>query len=629
MLIIEYLKKEELIKGGKLFLTLLVFFQIFLSFLYPVHSIKDTDIFWHLKIGEIIFQDRFIPDKDPFTHTPKDPLRESNLMSSYWLSELILFVLYKTVGFKGPVIFISILIVLTIFFVHASIRKRGFFLSISLCLLLSEILKLETLLKPNVFSFFFLAAVVFCIEKYRALQERRYQIALILSIVLWANCHGAHIMGIVILIMYLCLEVLVYAFQNKESRDIGRLKRLVPTLLIAICSGLLIRPSGIRFFYQMVHHLLLDRSYRQVIDSGLIGELPLFMFMNYFADNRFFLVFILTGVILIFTLLNLLRRKSGVIEATVVFSLFAYSIFTVRAVSLFLIAGLIIAGGKEAYGFPFIKKIKNNFAPFFFLFFVAITIFMLIRTFPVHFSGELRETRYMHLRLGEFLEKNDIKGNMLNDVVTGNYIIFKLFPKYKVFIDSRNLNFDVYFDLLNIFSSVVEKSDIRRPNDYKILTGLCENELNNRANRTSYSEEYWYRLLESYDIDYIVGRVTHVISGAIKPVFLKLLYLEEWKLVYMDGNGVILIKDNGKNDDILRKYLPIDKKLLFKQALLEGHSVDRRYMGYASETIAFSLLNLGKHEDAYKYASLAYSMGKQYKIAGLVYNFLKDDYGDR
>ena len=79
----------------KLALIILLFATIFLRYLYPIYHGRDTDIFWHIKTGEVIFQEHGIPSTDPFTYTPKDPVREKILLHSYWLADLLLFLCYN------------------------------------------------------------------------------------------------------------------------------------------------------------------------------------------------------------------------------------------------------------------------------------------------------------------------------------------------------------------------------------------------------------------------------------------------------------------------------------------------------------------------------------------------------
>ena len=172
--------------------------------------------------------------------------------------------------------------------------------------------------------------------------------------------------------------------------------------------------------------------------------------------------------------------------------------------------------------------------------------------------GKLLETDSIYLRLGTFLDENKINGNMLNREFTGNYIIFKLFPKYKVFMDSRYINTDVVFDGLNMFHAIEEPPTLKNLRDTNSLAEICIKRLKG-ADNEDFTKEYWHNLLNKYNIDFIVGRVTHPNSGRFFPIFLKLMNDNRWKLIYTDGNAVILVKDNHKNDKVIKKFPPKKK----------------------------------------------------------------------
>jgi len=127
-----------------------------------------------------------------------------------------------------------------------------------------------------------------------------------------------------------------------------------------------------------------------------------------------------------------------------------------------------------------------------------------------------------------------------------------------------------------------------------------------------YAEEYWYELLKRYEIDFIVSRVTHPKMGYMYPVMLKLMKDNAWKLVYMDGNAVILIHDNGKNDVILRRYAHLDKSLLYDQAIRENTD---KHSAHSYQTIGFASLMRGDVQRAEKYLGFALTMNQNLHVA--------------
>jgi hypothetical protein len=242
---------------------------------------------------------------------------------------------------------------------------------------------------------------------------------------------------------------------------------------------------------------------------------------------------------------------------------------------------------------------------------MALLVFFIYKSFPTEHPGRLVETDSIYLRMGEFLDENKINGNMLNQEITGNFIIFKLFPKYKVFTDSRYINMDVFVDGIDIFYAAKESTANRDIHYLTSLHEICLKRLGGETNE-DYSKEYWYKLLEKYEIDFIVGRISHPNSGMLYPLFLKLMYDDNWKLIYMDGNAVVMIKDNHRNDEIIRKFPPIDKTLLYDQAIRETIT---KNSANAYETLAFAFLMKGEVKNAEKFAHHALMMNNHLKIA--------------
>jgi hypothetical protein len=220
--------------------------------------------------------------------------------------------------------------------------------------------------------------------------------------------------------------------------------------------------------------------------------------------------------------------------------------------------------------------------------------------------------------MGKFLNENKINGNMLNREFTGNYIIFELFPKYRVFTDSRYTNIGVFFDGLDMFYAIKKPNGQKDIQYINSLSEICIDRLTGN-DKKEYSTEYWYRLLNKYEIDFIVGRVSHPRSGRLFPIFLKLMNDTAWKLIYMDGNAVVMIKDNHKNDDIIKKFPPMDKTLLYDQAIRENIN---KHSANAYDTLAYAFLMKGEIKNAKTFAMNALIMNRNLKVATAVLQYI-------
>ena len=82
---------------GWLCLAAIIALVFFLNF----HTLTDSDIFWHLKTGEIIFATHHVPDKDVYSFT----MAGKEWIDAQWLFQLIVFLLYRLSGYAGMIVF--------------------------------------------------------------------------------------------------------------------------------------------------------------------------------------------------------------------------------------------------------------------------------------------------------------------------------------------------------------------------------------------------------------------------------------------------------------------------------------------------------------------------------------------
>lgn len=298
----------------------------------------DPDLFWHIKMGQIIAADG-IPHTDPFTFS----------MPSYfyanheWLSEIILAKLYGLTGIAGLSFLFSIFTTLTI---YVFFRKNcGFFLlplflfSCSLLLPFSGI-RLQTI-------GWFLFALILILEKSSI---SKLLIFYPLIFLFWANLHGSFVIGL----------VLIFLFFLKKRFAFGKFDINYFLLFLLSCLVTLLNPFGIKLWIE-TWHTISDPFLRWVINEWLplffdTGSLFLwiwivissFLFLKYsrisFVVKVFYLLFLFLGIsssrnfpfYLIFTIPavigflqnpKLIKKKSSLIITILFLSLFLGQVF--------------------------------------------------------------------------------------------------------------------------------------------------------------------------------------------------------------------------------------------------------------------------------------------------------------
>ena len=95
-------------KIEKFIFTLAVLITAFCILSISLYAIRSsTDEFWHIKTGEYIVQHGYkLPQTDIFTFTAE----KYPWVNHEWLSQIVFFHVYHTTGFKGFVVFKSVII---------------------------------------------------------------------------------------------------------------------------------------------------------------------------------------------------------------------------------------------------------------------------------------------------------------------------------------------------------------------------------------------------------------------------------------------------------------------------------------------------------------------------------------
>jgi hypothetical protein len=134
--------------------VVLLLVLLVLSALYLLRPISDSDLFWHLKTGEWIYEHQSLPSSDPFAYTTPDPPSRvvRFILTSYWLSQLGFHAAFSAGGMKGIVLLRAGLLASLAFVLLR--RMRGDLLLSSSLLLVAAVSFLEvySLERPHAFS---------------------------------------------------------------------------------------------------------------------------------------------------------------------------------------------------------------------------------------------------------------------------------------------------------------------------------------------------------------------------------------------------------------------------------------------------------------------------------------------
>lgn len=209
-------------------------------FLLSFQVIIDTDYFWHLGVGEYIFNNLTIPRYDLFSFSlPNYPY-----VYYEWGSEVIISIAYKLLGSFGvSLLYASVLTfsMLVIYKTAETITRKKPFLP--LFILFTPVAYAVVGGRLRVFGFLMLSLIylLFCEFVYK---KSKLIWVLPLIFILWVNLHGSFVLGLGI---FWILSVLVFL----TKRDLAQLRTLGIIGVLSVFSTLL-NPYFFRIWNQVL-----------------------------------------------------------------------------------------------------------------------------------------------------------------------------------------------------------------------------------------------------------------------------------------------------------------------------------------------------------------------------------------
>ncbi|MGA1795796.1 MAG: hypothetical protein ACMUIL_08040 [bacterium] len=433
------------------FITIVVFLGLF--------RIVNFDFGWHLKAGEYIVTNRSIPTQDIFSYIAGG----NKWVDSHWLFQVVLFGWYVLGGATGVIFFRILLLTLTFLILLFTIYREEYLpLSILVCLFPLFISFQRFLLRPELFTFLFLALFLYCMEHFSE-HPRLFLVIIPLCQALWANMHGLHILGVVFVFLYLLGDGIQAVLSGhtslidpvpvtgREWKQRGLLLGLTAGALLANANG----TEGILYPFRIFREL----TTKQTVFSR-ITELvsPFAMKHAWFPDPS-----IIYKIFLVISILVILCRLRHVRFAHLLpFGAFLYlSVLAVRNMPLFAIVATPITIHNVFGILDFFAQGRAGpviFRPSVFAAASACLILLigllcayvatngLYRRLQYLRAFGLGESDYYPAEAVEYLRDKDFEGNIFNSSDIGGYLIWKLYPRKQVSLDGR---WEVYGDFLN------------------------------------------------------------------------------------------------------------------------------------------------------------------------------------
>ncbi len=203
-------------------------------------SIRSLDYWWHLRTGFWIAESGSVPRLDPYSYTAAG----EPWIDVHWLFQLGLAGLYS-LGGHGAVVLGKALAALAVLGLLAPIgyRRERAALSIVPLAALALVLGDRLMPRPELPTFVLLAAAVALLERFRERGDRSVY-GLVLVQLVWVNVHGLFAVGLALIGLYVLAELGEWWRARPDPRAGLRLRRIGVAAALALAVSLL-NPNGL------------------------------------------------------------------------------------------------------------------------------------------------------------------------------------------------------------------------------------------------------------------------------------------------------------------------------------------------------------------------------------------------
>lgn len=382
---------------------------------------ENPDLWWHLKVGQIIWNTHTIPSSDLFSFTAQG----HPWTAHEWLSEVSMYGAYKLGGYTGLMIWVSVLASLIFLVVYllcwlmtgnALVALRGGMVAWCFGTVGLSI-------RPLILGHLFLAAEILVLELART-RRRRWLWLLPPLFAAWVNCHPSFVFGMAVLAVYFISSLIKASAGLVVSEDSDRGWQLwLGWILVACTAALCANPIGIRLWIYPFDVLFHQRTSLESIQEWLPPDL---------RQGRTLAMLAVVPAVLLLSMI----RKSSLSIRELLLMLMASGLALQHSRMVFLF-GILISPILCRFGWGRDNKRTYPLAN-------AVIMGGCLAAVIWFFSGpaalEKQVLQVNPVQAVKFIRASHLAGPMLNEYRFGGYLIWNL-PETKVFIDGRG---DVY-----------------------------------------------------------------------------------------------------------------------------------------------------------------------------------------
>lgn len=444
---------------------------IFIILLFAMSSgalaprlLGDASIGWHIRNGERMLRTHSITRVDPFSVT----MGGQTWYAWEWLYDAKIAGIHHWMGLNGVVFFTAVIIALTFALTLRLCLQRGADLPAAALLLALSlgVSMIHLFARPHVLSWLFTVIWFQLLDSsesanHAASQRRLWYLPALM--LLWVNVHGGFVLGFALLGLYLLSAAIRYyrGRDGEESRSLVQRSKTLGIVTVASLAASLINPYG----YELHVHV-----YRYLTSRWLMNHIDEFLSPNFHgvAQQCFVAILLITIVALAAArnkpslsrvLVLLLATYSGLYAArslpvsSLLFTLIVAPLWTQALTdarenqNLSLRLRAFVSRWQEFTG-----RVRNVELGFRGHLWPVAAVFLGVLV-CAH-QGRLGTTQWMHahfdpkhipVQATDTIVERGIREPIFAPDSWGGYLIYRLYPENRVFVDDRHDFYGVDF----------------------------------------------------------------------------------------------------------------------------------------------------------------------------------------
>jgi len=539
-------------------------FVLSLAFILSLAKLDDLDVWWHLKCGELLVREGRILREDIFSYTAFG----NPWVDGYLPVQAVMYMAWWLGGAAGVIFFSGIVVTVAYGLALAMSGRSGMGFGAAMIVAIPAIVLPRTVFlpRPALLSPIFVLLTLYLLEKHTKMAQANSETSglnplptalsvarqplpaaclwLIALTWLWANCHPGFFLGPFLTFVYLVGPLswrligkkdLTPPKRKKRKKNIGppnllamgkREKELLKTAALQIVATF-INPYGYKIYYSTFSFLQNFALKKRIVEWAPIfsptANVPPDLALSFFLLAAWGLACILySGLksrpehVFLFVFLavaSFYSRRNIIIFGPLSLPLISWIIsenegFTKRAAFTAGIRNVLMKSGA-----CFVSLLAL------FLVWAAATDRFYFYTLSLRSTGLGIQSLLFPEKAVNLLKSEKVSGNLFHSYDMGGYLLFRLYPQYKVIVDGR-----IYPYSMDTFNAVQSAFDS--------LPAFLEIE-------------------KKYSIG---AAIMHMDYMGDWPQINELLHSPNWAAVQADDSFVLFLRRGPGNDPIIKKH---------------------------------------------------------------------------